>query len=167
MQEKLNEKLSMLVDDQLQSQQAFELLKTLQHNEQLQSKFKHYHLISQALKADSCLTANSDFAERLHQKLRDEPVYLLPRKAKRNVDWQKTLGLAAAASVAMVAVLVFSNSEKHTQPFARDNAIVAVQTPVADNAKFKEYLQAHDNTWYADNHVGAQQYARLAGFQHK
>ncbi len=165
MQEKLNEKLSMLVDDQLQSQQAAELLKTLCHDAQLQAKFKHYQLISQALKGDSCLTASGDFAEQLHRKLRDEPIYLLPQKAKRSVDWQKTLGLAAAASVAMVAVLVFSNSEKHTQPFSRGNELAAA--PAADNAKFKEYLQAHDNTWYANNHVGAQQYARLAGFQQK
>jgi sigma-E factor negative regulatory protein RseA len=167
MQEKLNEQLSMLVDDQLHSQQACNLLKTLHHDAQLQAKFKHYQLISQALKGDSCLTASSDFAEQLQRKLRDEPTYLLPRQAKRSVDWQKTLGLAAAASVAMVAVLVFSNSEKHTQPFSRGNEIAAAHVTAPDNAKFKEYLQAHDNTWYANNHVGAQQYARLAGFQQK
>lgn len=167
MQEQLNEKLSMLVDDQLESQQARELLKSLRDDAHLQAKVRRYHLISQAIKNDSCLTAGDDFAQQIHQKLRDEPVYLLSRKAKPSVGWQKTLGLAAAASVAMVAVLVFANSEKHTQTYERSQSLAAAHAPATDNAKFKEYLQAHDNTWYVNNNVGVQQYARLAGYQQK
>lgn len=165
MQQQLNEKLSMLIDDQLESRQACELLKTMSDDVQLQAKARRYHLISQAIKNDGYLTAEDGFARQLHHRLRDEPIYLLPKKSRTNLDWQKTLGLAAAASMAMVAVLVFSQSEKQTQLLDRGNSMAMAHAPTTDHAKFKEYLQAHDNTWYVNNKAGVQQYTRLAGYQ--
>lgn len=162
-----NEKLSMLVDEQLDGKYAEEVLNALRHDRNLQSKFQRYHLISQAIKNDSCLTADRELVSQIQRKLRDEPIYLLPRRAQQKLEWQKTLGLAAAASVAVLAVLVFSNSEKHTQTYPRGENNLAQQSRAADNAKFKEYLQAHDNTWYVNNNVGVQQYARLAGYRQK
>lgn len=167
MKEQLNEKLSMLVDDQLESRQALELLKAMRDDSPLQAKARRYQLISQAIKNDHCLTANADFAQQIQRRLRDEPSYLLPRKNKQKLDWQRTIGLAAAASVAMVAVMVFSNSDKHTQPFERNHNLAVAAAPATDQAKFKEYLQAHDNTWNVNHNAGVQQYARLAGYPQK
>lgn len=163
----LNEKLSMLVDDQLDVKPAYDVLCALRQDSELQSKFQRYQLISQAIKNDRCLTVDSGFANRLHEKLREEPNYLLPRKVHNQLQWQKTLGLAAAASVAVLAVLVFANTEKHTQASPRAENQLAQQSRAADNARFKEYLQAHDNTWYVNNNTGVQQYARLAGYRQK
>lgn len=160
-----DEKISLLIDDQLDNAQAADLLKFMKDDSELQEKWRRYHLISQAMKNDHCLTASSGFADKIHQQLRDEPIHFLP-STKPTVAWQKTVGLAAAASVALVAVIIFGTLEKHTKPMAGVNT-VARQMPQSDptNARFKEYLQAHDNGWYVNNNVGGQQYARLAGYQ--
>lgn len=165
--QQVNEKLSMLLDDELESRQAREVLSAMRQDQALQQKFKRYHLMSQAIKNDKVITADSDFLAGMQHKLRNEPVYLLPKKTSQKLEWQKTLGLAAAASVAMLAILVFANSEKHGPAYQRSQTPQLAQNRNADNAKFKEYLQAHDNTWYAVNNAGVQQYAHLAGYRQK
>lgn len=165
--QQVNEKLSMLIDDELEGRQAREVLDVMRKDQALQDKFKRYHLISQAIKNDSVATAAPDFLAGMQQRLRNEPIYLLPPKAPQKLEWQKTLGLAAAASVAMLAILVFANSEKHGPAYQRPQSMQLAQNRDPDNAKFKEYLQAHDNTWYAVNNAGVRQYARLAGYQQK
>ncbi len=168
MREQLNEKISLMVDDQLPPPQAYDLLKTINHNPDLQAKLERYQLISQAMKNDQCLTARSDFVDRIHQQLCDEPTYLLLRKNQQTVAWQKTVGLAIAASVALVAVIVFGTVEKQMQPLGGTNAI-AHHSPQTDqmNAQLNEYLQAHNNVWYGNSNGGGQQYARLVGYQQK
>jgi sigma-E factor negative regulatory protein RseA len=166
MQEQLNEKISLLVDDQLDEQQALGLLKTIKNDAVLQSKLQRYNLISQALKSEQCLVADKAFAEKIHQQLRDEPVYFIPRK-QIVVSWQKR-GLALAASVVLAMVWIFGSIEKQANPIAGINTVAkhSIQ-PNQMNAQFKEYLQAHDNVWYVNNNVGGQAYARLAGYQQK
>ena len=169
MQRQHDEKLSLLIDDQLDRVQAAGLLKAMKGDSELEEKWRRYHLISQALKNDRCSTASSNFADKVHQQLRDEPIHFLASR-KPTVAWQKTVGLAVAASVALVAVIIFGTVEKNTQPIAGINTVARqVQVPQTDpmNARFKEYLQAHDNGWYVNNNVGVQQYARLAGYQGK
>ena len=61
MQEQHKENLSLLVDDQLDSAQAFALLKSLRQDAELQAKLQRYSLISQALKSEQCSVASSDF----------------------------------------------------------------------------------------------------------
>jgi sigma-E factor negative regulatory protein RseA len=167
MREQINEKISLMVDDQLDCSQAYDLLKTIQHDPDLQAKLKRYQLISQAMKNDQCVTTRSDFVDKIHQQLRDEPAYLLPRK-NQAIAWQKTVGLAVAASVALVAVIVFGTIEKQMQPLGGANTI-AQHLPQNDqmNAQLNEYLQAHDNVWYGNSNVGGQQYARLVAYQQK
>lgn len=162
MQHSSNEKLSMLIDDQLDSRQALDLLQQLGQDEPLQRKHRHYQLISQALKHDSCIAADDNFVASVHDKIRNEPAYLLPRQDRSRLDWRRSLGMAAAASVAVVAVLVFVGSEKHIQ-----GQQVAEQQRSPDNVRFKEYLQAHDNTWYVNNGGGSREYTHLAGYRQK
>lgn len=166
MQEQFNEKISLLVDDQLDSQQAMALLKNIDNDPALQTKLQHYHLISQALKSEQCLVADSDFAERIHQQLRNEPIYFMPRQKKAG-NWYRG-GVAVAASVLLAMVWIFGSIEKQPNPLNGVNTLARNSVrPNQVNAEFKEYLQAHDNGWYVNNNVGGQAYARLAGYQQK
>lgn len=168
MKETDSEKLSLLLDDQLDKQQAYHLLKSLQHDDEKKAKFKRYFLIQQALKNDHILMASDDFADKLHQRLRQEPIILTPRR-KNTVEWQKTARLGLAACVALVAVIVFGSVEKLMRPMAEADtvALSSEEKEPSENVRFKEYLAAHDNVWYANQNLGEQHYARLTGSQQK
>ncbi|MDD2759570.1 MAG: sigma-E factor negative regulatory protein [Methylomonas sp.] len=167
MQEPINEKLSLLFDDQLDTVEAYRLLKATRHDEQLQLKLQRYALIAQSLKSEQCSVANLDFVDKVSRQLEHEPIYLLPHK--KHKGYLKKTGLAVAASL-VLAVLWLSASRPGIQGFPNvaGNSI-AQHTIDAEqmNARFKEYLLAHDNVWYVNNNVGVQSYARVASYQQK
>ena len=159
MQAQQLEKLSLLVDDQLDNAQAIPLLKSVQRDPELQAKLQRYALISQALKGEQGAVADLDFAEKLKRQLKSEPVYFLPRKTS----------LAVAASVVLAVVGFYAGKmQNRIQPLAEITTAAQRQTPADQmNAQFKDYLQAHDNVWYVNNNVGVKSYARLASYQPK
>lgn len=167
MQEQQLEKLSLLVDDQLDNARAVAMLKSMQQDQELQAKLRRYALISQALKGDQGSVAGLDFAEKVKQQLKSEPVYFLPRK--KSDDHVKRTSLAVAASVVLAVVGFYAGKMQNpSQPFAEVTAAAQRQAPAEQmNAQFKEYLQAHDNVWYVNNNVGVKSYARLASYQPK
>lgn len=167
-EEQLHEKLSLLVDDQLDSALAASLLKTVRRDAELQAKLRRYALISQALKSEQCSVASVDFVDSIHQQLKQQPVYFLPRKNDSGI--MKKAGLAVAASVLLATVWLSSSHQFHESmsPPADMNTIAKRSAEAEQmNAHFKEYLQAHDNVWYVNNNVAVQSYARVAGYQQK
>lgn len=167
MQEKQFEKLSLLVDDQLDDAPALSLLKSVQRDKELQAKLRRYALISQALKSEQTSVASLDFVENVKQQIKQEPIYFLPQQKPK--DNFKKASLAVAASMVLAVVWVSAGKlQNQVQPYTTVNN-VAQQTLQEEemNAHFKEYLQAHDNVWYVNNNVGVQSYARLASYQSK
>lgn len=167
MNESLPEKLSLLIDDQLEASQAFSLLKTAKQDAELQAKLRRYALISQAMKTEQYSVASLGFADKIHQRIKLEPTYLLPVTKKTN-RYNKA-ALAVAASV-VLAVVGLSVSKLQLQNAPQTGAIsVAQRSTQAErsNAQFKEYLQAHDNVWYVNNTVGNQSQVRMVSYQHK
>lgn len=168
MQEQTNEKLSLLLDDELSSPQAFGLLESVRQDPELQVKLQRYALVSQALKGGLCAVATKDFVDRVQQQLEPEPIYFLPRK--KDSGHLKKAGLAVAASVVLAVVWLSSSQLQKTidNPYA--NAQMVAQHSEEEeqmNARFKEYLQAHDNVWYVNNNAGVQSYAHVASYQRK
>lgn len=162
-----DEKLSLLIDDQLDSAQSLSLLKSLRDDPTLQAKYQRYAMISQALKGEQCSVASLDFADKIRQQLQEEPVYFLPQK--KAVGSVAKTSLAVAASM-MLAVIGFSVGKYQTQFQSYIGASTVAQRSVQVepvNAKFQEYLQAHDNTWYVNQNAGVKSYARLASYQPK
>jgi sigma-E factor negative regulatory protein RseA len=168
MQEHFNEKISLLLDDELDKHQALSLLTRLQTDEALKARLHRYQLVSQALKHAELHIPDSDFAKNIQQQIQREPVYFLPAR-KPVSHWRKT-SLALAASFVLAMVWVANKLEKQDTPYGQPQ--IAVILPSQQqlqrdpaNDRFNEYLQAHDNSVYV-NHVGrAQPYARVAGFQ--
>lgn len=166
MQELNHEKLSLFIDNQLDVDQSLRLLKSVQNDADLQAKLKRYALISQAIKGESCVATSSSFVERIHEEIRKEPTYLIPNR-KPALDWKKTAWAVAASILLGASVVSFITVEKLTKPFGSVQTVshLSVQSRPDSNAKFKEYLQDHDNVWYVNNTVDAQPYARVAGFK--
>lgn len=167
MQEKQFEKLSLLVDDQLDDAPALSLLKSVQRDKELQAKLRRYALISQALKSEQTSVASLDFVENVKQQIKQEPIYFLPQQKPK--DNFKKASLAVAASMALAVVWVSAGKlQNQVQPYTTVNNVAQQSLQEVEmNAHFKEYLQAHDNVWYVNNNVGVQSYARLASYQSK
>ncbi|MBD9355899.1 sigma-E factor negative regulatory protein [Methylomonas albis] len=165
MQEQLNEKLSQFIDDELDTQQALSLLKSLQNDGLLKDKLRRYQIASQVLKSSEYSLVNSDFVDKIHEQIRQEPTYLLPQK-KAAVNWQKA-ALAIAASIALAVVWVSSKVDKQMQNPMATAEIVAQGNPSAEemHARFKNYLEAHDNALYVNSVQAGQPYARVVGYR--
>jgi sigma-E factor negative regulatory protein RseA len=166
MQEPLNEKISLLIDDELDSEQALSLLKTVQDDDELKAKLQRYQLVSQVLKNEECYILDSEFADKIHRQVREEPIYFMPRK-KVGIDWQKA-GLAVAASIALAVVWGVNKVDKQMNPYKEPEVALAVpqqSQPDEMNDRFNDYLQAHDNAVYVNSAPRVQPYARVVGFQ--
>lgn len=108
--EKSAESLSALMDGELPQAKAQRALDQLLGDEQLRERWRRNHLISAALSArDSVIVADDELANRVSAALDKEPVTVIqpqrPLSSSRGSSSWK-MGLAAAAGVAAVAVLV-------------------------------------------------------------
>lgn len=166
MQEQLNEKLSQLIDDELDSQQALSLLQTLQNDGLLKDKLRRYQIASQVMKTGEYSHVTSDFVDKIHEQIRQEPTYFLPQK-KSAVNWQKA-ALAIAASVALAVVWVSSKVDKQMHnPLGSVEMMAQGKDVSAEemHARFKDYLEAHDNAMYVNSVQAGQPYARVVGYR--
>ncbi len=166
MQEQLDEKISLLIDDELDSKQALSLLGAIQEDELLKTKLLRYQLIRQVLKNEECYLSDSEFADKIHQQILKEPIFFIPAKRFR-INWQKT-GLAAAASVALAMVWIVNKIDKQSDTYSEPQIALAAPPPIQADAMvmhFDDYLQAHDNDVYISNTLRVQPYSRVVGYR--
>jgi len=147
--------ISALMDGELDAHEAADVLRALSRDPDQQNDWHLYHLIGDALRQEPCLAM--DVAARVTHLLAFEPTVLAPVRASRNRPrWQRPL-MAAAATVAGVAVvawvaLVPVAESGHpaiasaNPPVAATNVVIAANvSPVTDSqsAYLQEYLVAH------------------------
>lgn len=111
MTEKYAEKISMLMDDELYDHDTANLIEGIKHDEWLKQCWERYHLISDAMKNNLPTIVKHDLAGRVSRALSSEHAFHLPavklRKPSSKPSYVKpAIGLALAASVALVAVLI-------------------------------------------------------------
>lgn len=160
MQDKLNEKLSLLLDDELESQQALAVISKIKTDAELQAKFQRYHLISQAIKKQDAYPLDTAFVDKIQQRLVSEPTYLLPVKARR----QKAL-FAVAASLLLAVVWLLSTQQQQASDLYQVAAIEPQLEQVQVDTNLNDYLQAHDNSVYVSQRNYPQAYTRVVGYQ--
>ena len=130
----MKERMSALVDGELEVRAACETIDVLLENDELQLHWSRYHVVRDVLRHKIFPDAGSDLRERVRNGLTKEPAHFPPRHL-RATRWRRTLkpvaGLAVAASVAVVAILaVRSQGLLPEQPQAEK----AQATQVAGNA---------------------------------
>lgn len=130
MSEQRDEQLSALVDGELGPAEGRFLVRQMANDEQARAAWHRYHMIGEAARGVDCVP-DLDLANRIRAAVADEasPVQT-SEPATNNVvqpaRWKRPLfGLALAASLAMVAVLVMREA-----PFGASDPGVA---QVADN----------------------------------
>lgn len=190
MQDNMNEKISRLIDGDLDHAETLELLKKIQTDESLRLKLWCYQTISQTLKSDVNCHAGSDFSRKVFQDIQQEPPHFLPQisQAKTLPQTPKTqqqhgrMWLAVAASTVAAAVLV-AQAIRNEQNTGNIQSITAMASPQLAlpasypsstnskpvnrrplNAQFNEYLQAHNSSVYINGEAEFQPYARVASF---
>jgi sigma-E factor negative regulatory protein RseA len=142
----MKEKLSALIDGELQGDGLHAHLARLRTDPELQRAWDTYHLIGDALRGQ----ISPAIAGRVVARLREEPTVLAPRTGKsppRQLGWY---AMAAAASVAAVAFVVWTASPgwRVESQLAGGPATVATPAPVTlvssvPAAEVENYLLAH------------------------
>ena len=139
MNNKIDEQLSTLVDDELANQDA--VLEQLATDPELKARWSRYHLIREVVTGHLPEQQPfSDIASRVSQALDDEPAILAPvhkrkRSAKIPYIMKQVGGLAIAATVSAVAVITVQQTQEETSNSPTE--IAAVQTPSQPSAQVR------------------------------
>jgi sigma-E factor negative regulatory protein RseA len=172
MKDTLNEQLSALVDDELDTGEAALLLRQMGKDETLRNRFARYQLVSDALKNNIPAQVDPGFHQRVQAALQDEAA---PQGVPAGMQFGRLVrpfaGVAVAASVAVVAVLSLQSVRETTSqstpviaavPAAADYIRAEGQAPVArsSNRDLEAYLVNHNE--FAVNR-GMLPYVRIVG----
>ena len=184
MRDDVDNKISQFLDDELDQQQALNLLKSLQRDKALKQKLVRYQLVSQVIKTRQPAQINVCIVDRVRQQIEKEPVQIFQRRPESAVNsfhWRKTT-LALAASLAVVAIML-PGIIKDTGPGSSSTLIadsrqappvtveqVAKNRPLDankqnKNQRFKDYLYAHSNRMYTVGASASMPYVQTAGFR--
>lgn len=165
------EKISALMDGELDRHRAQQELARLKQQQELRERWDTFHLIGDALRGERLLS--SEFNRRLSKCLAQEPTVLAPRRGV--VKKITTYALSAAASlsaVALVAWIAVSTNTVNTQPEIARAPTPAVLPPtpaaapapqlasVPDEGSMNKYLLAHQGFSPSTAFLGVAPYIR-------
>jgi len=107
MNEKIDEQLSALIDDELTSHEVNEVLDVLAKDNELRNRWERYHLIRDVMHNDLQSDIQHGLSDRVHEALQSEPTMLAPsRKVVSFPPFMKQVtSFAVAASITAVAIL--------------------------------------------------------------
>lgn len=176
MNTEIYQKISQLLDDELNHAEEERLLREIRKQPELITKINRYQAVTHALKTDDFVMANSSFLEKIKGELQDEPNYFLPQRKvkKRPVRlWIKT-SAALAASVVFFVIITMQQSNfsipKLPQEIAKQKQTIENKVQIADNSqnaqheRFKAYLQAHSDDLYTHGSINYQPFGRVAKY---
>jgi len=98
------EKMSSLLDNELNYSQTMDVMAALDADDALQKKFDRYALIREALNEEVVVQQDS-FLKSIQDTLKTEPTVLAPSRGKQ--ENKKYIAVALAASVAIFSVVIF------------------------------------------------------------
>jgi sigma-E factor negative regulatory protein RseA len=140
----MNEKISALMDGELEGKAAAEALALVEGDEQAAEAWRLYHLLSDAMHEQSLLS--TDFTRRVSERLAAEPRILAPGRLPGRTPAQRFAYAAAAsgAAVALVGWLAFAPPRPAQAPIAKAEPSVppAIGTAALPEAA-NDYLLAH------------------------
>lgn len=172
MRKNIEEKISMLVDDELSSQEAIALLEKIGKDQQLQELWYRYNKISLILKSEGCVRVDSQFPNRVKENIELVPTVLL---AKSRYYRTRKWAFALAASAAFVAVLfwlqIFSKSQIPVEPMlVAQPSLPSIEAPDLAgqyqelDSRLSDYLVTHTESAYSAGMQGMLPYARVVSY---
>jgi len=128
MNEEMNEKLSAMVDGEIDDQ-SDQIIDTLIQNPSMRNTWWRYHLISDVLSRELSGYTDSRLADEISAKIKDEPTVLSPQRNAAAAYVKPLAGLAIAASVAAMAILGVQQNRQELPEVSNPPQIIA-QAPV-------------------------------------
>jgi len=162
MADNLDEKVSALVDGELSREEVESLINSLKRDKTGQMCWRHYHLISDALKNNLPDKISKNFADRISLALEAEPLLSNPPRGNPKIHpfLRPTIGFALAASVAGVvfiglgwntqtSVEQIPSLASTTAPNTISGAIPSATTPIttASTQPIISYTTVHGRQW--------------------
>lgn len=136
----MNEKLSALLDGELEVNELEPIIKKVAHESTLLETWGRYHLIRDAMRGQLAILASTNIAANVSAQLQLEPSILAPRRrsAIRVQTTRWIAGMAVAASVAAVAIV-------GVRWFAPDQH--SDSQLIAQSVESVDYLRSSGNRW--------------------
>ncbi len=182
MNEELNLKLSLYIDNELEANEVTAFKKELLQNPELQAGLKRYQLIGRAIKYSPTIVTNASFLESIKDQLEQEPSYFLPQHKTKQKHFKQ---LAVVASFLTVAI-ISAYSVKFIQLSPKESVGLQVaQKPVPKtsvekspqiasttfeqplNKQINDYLKAHNESLKANPDSVYQPYTRLSAYDQR
>ena len=181
MTEQMQKNISALVDGELHLSELRQLTRQLADSEELRRLWGRYQLVGDAIRGERVDPGFLALAERVRDRLADEPNILAPRApGEIRGPWLKPVaGLVVAASVAAAVVLLTPQLPEPTVPalpvVAEVNTADSVAYPLpsgthwdlgkpAVESKLNTYLVNHHRHAPAANMQGMLEYASFVGY---
>ena len=172
MSEEIRERLSALVDGELEEAQAGELIDHVLSDTELRLAWERYYFVTDAVRNKVSDVAPGNLAQRVRRDVESEPVALTQRRQYR-VALKPVVGLAVAASIATLAVIgVYTLNREEESPSSPPLAQMTtgdrvgmrwnVSQPTIES-RLNGYLVNHSE--YMGNGMhGMHPYARIVGY---
>lgn len=155
------DRISLLVDGELEAWELKGTLQALEQDAEMQACWRNYHLIGDAIRGHLPNPVCLDLSERVTQALKHEPTYFQPRNPVPSAPSTATgltrtktaVGFALAASlsaIAVVGVMDIGQSDAPGAPTGLAAAPAAVQTTPAATAAAQETAPRFMYTFTAD-----------------
>jgi sigma-E factor negative regulatory protein RseA len=173
----MKEKISELLDDELNDVEHYRLMQTLEDNRELRGVWERYHLMRAALRKELDIMVSPGLADRVGESIRAyQPATALPtgRSFRFPRYSRAAAGLAIAASVATMAILTLqplSPSATSESPVAlqKSPALASVSEPAK---RVKAQRQGTLNTYLVEHSEftpnagmnGMMSYVRIVGY---
>ena len=185
MKEKFNERLSALLDGELESEEQEGLFKAISNNPELRVTWERYHLTRAVIRNELEGLALPGLANRISDKIRQEPAILTPRwPGITSGNIAKLAGsLAIAASVAAISIISLQPSDSLEQgqlkPLASQSVVEQKDYIRAAGATrwskrqpglestLNMYLVEHTEVSPTANFRGMMSYGRVAGYDNE
>jgi negative regulator of sigma E activity len=145
-----DEKLSAFVDGELEQVEAERLISEMLDNKELRSRWLRYQRAGSALRREGSVSFSTDLLAGIHARLESEPTILAPQDKRHplSATFKQVAGMAIAATIAAVSVLMIQPAEKTFSPTSHQVATnSASPAPVATE---QEWLRVNNANW-SDN----------------
>ncbi len=128
--ERIKSQVSSFMDGEIEKDEVSLLCKRMANDEELREQWRDYHLIRDVLTQQLPEQSNLDLSARIQEALSDEPTFSAKTKVASTSMAKRLSGLAVAASVAILGVVVVLNTA--VQPGGGETPVLA-SVPAASN----------------------------------
>ncbi len=178
--EQVKSQVSSFMDGEIEKDEVSLLCKRMANNQELREQWRDYHLIRDVLTQQLPEQPNVDLSARIQDALSDEPTFSAKTKVASTGLVKRFSGLAVAASVAILGVVVVLNTAvqpgsgeatilastsapetAETQLAAVSNSINSTVQPM--DPRLNKYLVDHSEYAVSASVHGILPYARIVG----